>query len=52
MALSLITDHVLTARTTALRRVTSAADEEVEIILHPKPTNDPNDPLVCISLSH
>lgn len=29
-----------------LRRVTGNLHEEVEIVLHPKPTIDPNDPLV------
>ncbi|XPS72338.1 hypothetical protein M3J09_004503 [Ascochyta lentis] len=28
-----------------LRRATGDLQEEVEVILHPKPTNDPNDPL-------
>lgn len=31
---------------TELRRATGDLTEEVEVILHPKPTNDPNDPLV------
>ena len=30
----------------ALRRATRDLDDEVEIVLHPEPTNDPNDPLV------
>lgn len=31
---------------TDLQRATGDVLEEVEVFLHPKPTNDPNDPLV------
>ena len=35
-----------TDNATEFRRATGDLHEEVEVILHPKPTNDPNDPLV------
>jgi hypothetical protein len=35
----------------ALRKATEDLDKGVEIVLHPTPTNDPNDPLVGL-ISH